>query len=388
MIPCGPDAVGLELGQSILDVSGRVLLRSGVRLTSGHVRSLCAFGYAQILVRDDQDDDLVVSETIREETREIATMALHRVVSQVGHGDRLAVAELRHSVEHILADIAANRTLLVHLRSLRSLSESMLTHGVNVAVLSLVIARELYMDPVDMRSLGVGALLHDIGKVYYHRPGQTPEAGAGGGAQAVERHTIDGFELLRRQHAVDLRAAHVAYQHHERLDGSGFPRGLKGQAIHEWARMVAVADLYDNLTGDPTAGGSVEPKEAVARLVRMAGLGRLDARFVSLLANRLALYPLGSIIESESGQVGVVVGYERFGGGSVPRVRLVGDRDRASAGSGEVLMTGQSAERTIRRTLPDYPPRLPAADVGCAAGPGPSGAGAPRLPATEVLERR
>src|SRR5690606_17963818 len=114
---------------------------------------------------------------------------------------------------------------------------------------SLAIGLKLGYSEAQLEGLGIGAILHDIGKVaipleILNKKGKLSEEEY----TLVKEHTTNGFEILRKIEELPLLAAHCAYQHHERLDGSGYPRGLKGDDIHPYAKLLAVTDVFDALT--------------------------------------------------------------------------------------------------------------------------------------------
>src|SRR5690606_21216738 len=141
----------------------------------------------------------------------------------------------------------------------------------------------------------------------------------------VKKHPEYGFEVLRTIFEINLLSAHVAYQHHERLDGSGYPRGLKGDEIHLWARLTAVADVYDALTADRPYRKALRPDQAL-KLLREDAPHRLDERAVYYLIRHLAVYPEGTIVRLNNGHIGIVV--RQTADPAKPVVRVIADTER------------------------------------------------------------
>src|SRR5690606_1819289 len=103
----------------------------------------------------------------------------------------------------------------------------------------------------EVEALGVGALLHDIGKIFIppsilNKPSHLTDEEF----EIVKAHTEYGYDLLRKQHQFPMVVAHCAYQHHERIDGSGYPRGLKNYEIHKFGKIIGVADVFDAMTSN------------------------------------------------------------------------------------------------------------------------------------------
>lgn len=355
IIPINEQVIGKVLGHTVYDRAGRVLLRAGVELTERYVRQLRQRGYLSVAIDDPLAPDAVPIEVLQEETRKTATAAVERSFTE-GKAEKIAIPVVERVIDEILNDMTVNPDLAYNVTALRSLEEGVFVHSVNVAVFSLILATSLGLERSVLRRLGSGALLHDIGKIYFmdlvNKQGRlTAQEFA-----KIQQHTTEGYDLLRHQAGIDLLAAHVAYQHHERLDGSGYPRGLRGDDIHLWARLVAVADIYDTVTADRTYGVGTSPHAAMDELAQMAAAGKVEPRFVRHLSHRLAAYPEGSILLLETGELAVVVG--QTDDGQTPRVRVLTDANLDLVEPTERIADRSGPETTIRTVLQDYPLRV------------------------------
>jgi HD-GYP domain-containing protein (c-di-GMP phosphodiesterase class II) len=168
---------------------------------------------------------------------------------------------------------------------------------------------------------------------------------------------VEGYRLLRDQRGVHLFSAHIALQHHERLDGSGYPRGMRGKDIHLWSQIVSVADTFDTMTGVQAGHGGLPPHEAMAQLALQAEAGRLEARYVRHLILRLAAFPEGSILLLETGEVAVVIAQTGLGG-QHPVVRVMSDARLHLVDPVERSLDGSAPETSVRSVLTDYPALL------------------------------
>jgi len=137
-------------------------------------------------------------------------------------------------------------------------------------------------------------------------------------------HTEKGYQILRRYVDIPLLSAHVAFQHHERWDGKGYPRRLSGTNITEYARVVAVANFYDNLVTDFPSRPGYEVNQAVTLIKRLAGIF-FDPRIASVVVSHIASYPVGSLVLLNTGDIGIVVKVNADAPHR-PRVRLLFDR--------------------------------------------------------------
>jgi len=355
--PLTERVIGERLGHAIFDRRGRVLLAAGVEITSHYVEVLRRRGYLSVPLHDPLAPDAVPADVIRNEVRIGATAAMRSALRQAGDGGLVATEHLLKVVDQIMADTSENPDLAYNVACLRSLRDGVFFHSVNVCVYSLIIAAPLALDRPELRDLGIGALLHDIGKIYYldlvNKQGPLePDEQA-----TIQRHAQEGFDLLRRQRGLSLLSAHMAFQHHERLDGSGYPRGLRGDQIHLWAQAVSVADVYDTITADRTYGKGLPPHAAMAAVRALADAGQLSPQFVRQLMLRVAAYPEGTILVLQSGEIAVVVA-QSTGGSDRPRIRIVADAKLRLVPSEERLVDPRVPETAVRAVLPDYPSRL------------------------------
>lgn len=342
--------LGERLGHDVRDAQGRVLLRAGTKLTEPYIDLLRRRGFRSVPVDDPLLPDAVPEEVLLQTTRSAAQAAVGKCLTLQNAGDGTFAAAAAEAVEQILSDVFARPRLLYHVASLRSVHEDILVHSVNVCVYSVILAPTLGLARHAIRDLGIGALLHDIGKVYHMdlvgKPGRLTREEF----ERMQGHAADGFDLLREDPELNLLSAHVALQHHERLDGSGYPRGLRANEIHPWAKIVAVADVYDALTGDRTYGSAQTPVAALAEIRQMAQEGKLDACIVSHMAFRLSVFPAGTILLLTNRELAVVVG-EATPESRRLRVRMVTDADWNLVSASERMVGGD----TVRAVLRAYP---------------------------------
>jgi putative nucleotidyltransferase with HDIG domain len=238
---------------------------------------------------------------------------------------------------------------VLELSALRNVSDYTYAHSVHVCVYSVLIGQSLGLHGSDLRHLGVGALLHDVGKVLCADLCNRPDALGPEDWARIRQHPIDGFEMLRQHRDLHLFVAHVAYQHHERLDGSGYPRGLREGKILPFARIVAVADVYDAMTADRPHASAQAPQDAASALLE--GAGRLfDREAVRAFLQRLAMYATGTPVLLADGTVAVVA--RQGASPAEPVVRLLGRGGAAFGAQEEVPATGEHA---IAQILPQWP---------------------------------
>ncbi len=367
------EAQGYRLAQAVADGNGRTLVAADAPLTGGLCDALVRRGFLHVLVKDGIADDVAPADALLPQTRSLALRTARRALDEVRVGEDLPLEAMRSAVEAILADLCNARDAVLEFSTLRSVSGYTYTHSVNVCVYSLLLARALGYAWSDLRLVGIGALLHDVGKLccadLCAKEGPlTPDEWV-----RMREHPVYGFEMLRQHRELHLFVAHIAFQHHERLDGSGYPRGISGDEILPCARVVAVADIYDAVSAHRPYAPARSPAEAMAEVVRMAGSG-LDPNVVRAFVGRMAIYPSGTLVLLSDGCIGVVTGQ-----GTSPQTPLV--RRLGWADGREILAEDTAvpvnAPLRVARTLARLPPWLeaglrarPSEEAG--AGPAPS----------------
>ncbi|WP_019121979.1 HD-GYP domain-containing protein [Brevibacillus massiliensis] len=305
---------GMKLGRTVFTEDGKVLLGTGMVLNERLIQGLEKAGVDSIYIDDPRTADIEIEDVIRPETRQAAVEVVQKTIKQIQNTNRLArrisVKDMGmhfQQVFHaILDDLMGSEEIVVHLANISSRSSAMYHHAVNVSVLATAVGMSLGYNRKQLTELGIGAMLHDIGKIDLpkelldKRERWTPEE-----FEISKQHTRYGFDILRKQHDLSLLSAHVALSHHERLDGSGYPQGLKGDQIHEYAQITAICDVYDSLTTPRPWRRRYMPQDALEYLQGSGG-HLFEHHLVSAFCRHIAIFPLGSSIVLNTGEAGVV----------------------------------------------------------------------------------
>jgi putative nucleotidyltransferase with HDIG domain len=182
---------------------------------------------------------------------------------------------------------------------MRESDNELLSHSVNVAIYSVTLGRALGLPDEGLATLGLSALLHDVGKTAFdiHDPEQAE--------MVASLHSQVGADMLSRADHDDPAPMLVAYEHHMYLDGSGVPPRAEGYVAHPFSRMIAIADRYENLTNPRDPAEALTPDQAVLQVLREAGT-RLDPLFARLFSGALGVFPVGCMVRLSDDTVGVV----------------------------------------------------------------------------------
>ncbi len=298
---------GMKVGRTIYSANNKVLLAAGMVLTEHYIERLRELGIMSLYIADEKLGKVEVDDVISEHTRREALAVTREVMSSIKAGGQLDAKKVSKVINDMIDEILANPNLVVSLVEIRAMNDYTFGHSVNVAVLALIMGMALGYDQLSLKNLATGALLHDVGKTLIpeellHKvsPAEHEES------SEITQHTTLGFEILRKIEGVSLLSAHVALQHHERMNGGGYPRGLKGEEIHEFARIVAIADVYDGMTTDTPQRPRYVPHHALEYIFLHAGT-LFDSRLVKVFAGSIAFFPVGSLVLLNTGEKGVVI---------------------------------------------------------------------------------
>lgn len=324
----------------------------GTALTPAHVTSLLRHGYATVMVENELLPGIEVPEVVCEETRAKTLQSLSDAVQRIHLGREIEARPLQRAVESILEEVTENMDLAFSLSVVRGADEYTFHHSLDVCVYAILLGRARGYSFDDLLRLGVGALLHDLGKVQMVDLVQKKGSLTAEEWERMKEHPRIGYDLLRANFEISLLSAHVAFQHHEKWDGTGYPRGLQGAGIHEFGLIAAVADIWSALTADRPYRFGLDPLEAAEQLLGMAGK-HLEAGLVNNLLSRVARYPTGSIVLLEDLRVGVVTAQEAESP-ERPQVTIVANRNGILARYQNLMLVEQPDVR-IKRILPDWP---------------------------------
>jgi putative nucleotidyltransferase with HDIG domain len=195
--------------------------------------------------------------------------------------------------------------LAIHVMGDTAGNEELYFHSLNVTMLAMMIAREVNLPPEVANLLGLGALLHDIGRKNIPDKILTkPEAYTTAEQNLYEMHAQYGAEMAQRLQCMPAVAA-VIHDHHELFDGSGYPRKLKGEGIGVLARIVAIANYYDELCNPFNVAHALTPHEALSMMFAKHR-PKFDPRLLQMFIRCLGVYPPGTVVQLSNGMTGMV----------------------------------------------------------------------------------
>lgn len=240
---------------------------------------------------------------IREEAREWVDAFL----ADASAGRPLDIEGARRTTRDLLDTILVDSNASLWLTNLRSRQEYAAIHCINVCVLSLVFGRHLGMSTEQLEETGMGALVLDVGKQQLpnhvlNKPGPLADAEV----STAREHAVAGYRMLKDSPVFPRKALEIVRYHHERVDGSGYPDGLTGEFLEQPVRVVGLCDAYDAMTSERPYQSAISGYKAITRLYRTAGAS-FGQRLVEEFINCLGIYPVGSLVELNTGARGLVL---------------------------------------------------------------------------------
>jgi len=304
---------GMKVGHAIYNSNGEILLNSHVVLKKSYIDSLIKMGIPAIYIIDESLPEFYVEDIIDEKTRVDTIRLTKHILKDTDFAksplSKTQILEVRNSIVDIIDQLLEKQHLMVNIVDIRSFDDYLFGHSVNVCVLSLITGISLGYNKAKLMLLGMGALMHDIGKTLLpakllNKPGTlTAEE-----FNIVKQHSELGYTILSNyQPHISKVSALIALQHHERFNGEGYPRGLCGfkSEIHEYSQITGIADVYDAMTADRVYRKAHPPHEAYEML---AGSGNFffDYKIVSSFLSNIAAYPAGSLVRLSTNEIALV----------------------------------------------------------------------------------
>ncbi|WP_458526106.1 HD-GYP domain-containing protein [Onishia taeanensis] len=270
------------------------------------------------------------------------------------------IPQVKETVQHFAKSIIANPNALLWLTRIKHKNEYTAEHCLNVGVLAMIFAQHLGHSQARIEELGLAGMLHDVGKMrvdpaILEKPGKLTEDEY----EQIKAHVLEGYAMLADDPDLPDEVKTASRDHHERINGQGYPYGKTGDELGEAAKIIAIIDAYDAITSDRVYSVARPPDEAL-RILYQARNQHFDEALVISFIECIGIYPPGAIVELNNGMIGIVISKEpaqRLR----PRIRILLDEHKTPI-----------AEMTVdlsREELPDDSPLK----IRCVLPPGSHG---------------
>lgn len=308
----------MQLAKPIYDAKRRILLAAGRHIHPKFIDRLKGMNITHMFVEDHVSRGITLDELIDMPTWMDVIEAAKNAYEAVKLNKPIDIIAVQKAVGRLVLEVEKRPVIVLVPTSTINDELKPYAHSVNVALLSLQVGRRLMINQIQLKDLAIGALLHDIGKVK-----TTKE----------EDHPKVGFEIIRNIREFNLLIAHVAFQHHEALNGSGYPRGVTGNDFHQFAQICGVVNMYENMISEQ----NVQPNEAMERIMVTSG-EKYDTKIVHALVQGVPAYPPGTKVKLSTGENAIVIRIESHM--QRPVVRTIDDKEISLEDNPTVMING------------------------------------------------
>ncbi len=309
---------GMELARTILNDDMVVVLSENTLLTKAHITRLEFLNVPYVYVKDEYELSPNYQNVMAMFNRSNAFAAQYReVVHEVNDiftstlkDDKVPAEKTKELVKEDLMPMSKQSGAIDYLYELNHMADDVYNHSIRVSILAGVIGKWLLMPSRQVTDLITAGFLHDIGKVHFPERLQNRQVETlkGEDFETYLQHTYDGYKILATSPELSEGIKLAALQHHEALDGSGIPDGLSGDKIHQFSRIIAIADLYDNITTEREGFVRQTPFAAIAKITELM-YSKLDPEICVVILKRIKDAFLGSTVVLNNGLTGTILRY-------------------------------------------------------------------------------
>ena len=316
---------GMKIDQVVVDRMGRNLIERGAPLDEYIIESLIKLGVMSVYIQDGEydpeDPDKVLSPLAAEKVAKLRTADRTKVTlsdsvkKQVSEGiafmyNNTDSKEFAHATDsiagHLMNAINENDAIAIDISALKTSDEYTFKHSVDVATISMIVAKQLGMSQQQIYDIGVSGLLHDIGKTkipleILNKPGKLDEKEF----DTMKQHSVFGYRMVKDRPEFNNAISMGVLQHHEKINGSGYPLGFNEDKITDYAKILTVADIYDALVTERPYKSAYSQRDAVEMIMSMTA--ELDIKAMRAFLESMILYPVDSLVMLSNGEKARVV---------------------------------------------------------------------------------
>ncbi len=299
---------GEVLGKSIFTFDGRILLKEGTKLNRLYINKIKDMGVYYIYVRDSILGDVDVNDSSLVELKQSAMGCVSNIMKNTSViKDRKGAMDVIKTIEELINYIAENADINKSLYEIQTQSNERYIHSMEVCIRSVFLGQALGLKKDQLKELGVAAILHDIGmtkisaKVLEKHGSYTPEE-----QLLIREHPYKGYQILKQNIRIPESVLNAVLQHHERVDGKGYPNGLTGDQICKYAKIISVCDMYDLVTNNDNYKKTFRPHDAYELIIGGSSC-IFDEEVVLAFRRIFSVYPLGCCVKLSNDIEGYVV---------------------------------------------------------------------------------
>jgi len=248
------------------------------------------------------DHEMTKASKLYHEAKELQ----QQIIDDLTQEKTIKIKNVQESTDAIVDSIFRNQDALSCMSRLRLKNDYLVEHALNVSILMTIFCKYLNIEKALIEQIALGAFLHDIGKVLVsddilNKSGKYTK----NEFEEMKKHVSLGIKVLEDTPDISHVVMSMVKEHHERLDGQGYPHQLKGEAISKYGRMIAIVDSYDAMTAERIYKSSMHPIQAFKNLMKEAP-DSYDKELVEQFVQCLGLYPVGTLVKLNSGKLGLI----------------------------------------------------------------------------------
>lgn len=297
-----PDMV---LGRTV-SYGNSILIRAGMKGLNHFSKKLSELGINYLYVEDKLSKDIDIEDVVSENTRFKCKTALVDIMEKMNKEFTVDSRLVTNLVESLMEDILNHSKTLLSLSAIDYTDESTLNHSINTTIYAICLGMEWGYNQQELLELAEGTVLHDLGKTVIKKsiltkPGHLDKVEF----DHMKKHSSLGYDLLKKVPGLSERSKQIALYHHERMDGSGYPKCIIGAEIPEFARITAIVDVFEALTAERCYHKALSPYQATEILIADSA-DKLDLEMTGKFLQNIAIYPNGTHVYLSDGTQGIV----------------------------------------------------------------------------------
>ena len=299
---------GMVVNKDVDDLkSGAVLVKNGTVLNRRLILLMKNLGIRRV---ETLDEEIFLKEHPEERliiNFEVLSDKAEKVFSNIKYGKKIMISEISEEMDMLIVELIKNNNILGRLRELEERDDYTFNHSMNVCMLSTMVGKWLGYNQVELKQLSLAGLFHDIGKLrisddIINKPGKLTEEEF----EIIKKHPIYGYNCINEAVGISKNVALGVLQHHEREDGQGYPYGVSGDKIHEFAKVIGICDIYDAMTSDRVYKKKESPFY-VAEHLDEGSFKNLDPKITRMFLDNISKFYVGNVVKLSNGEVGEIV---------------------------------------------------------------------------------
>lgn len=319
----------MYLSKPLISADGKILLHEGIVIKERYINYLRNQGFTSLFVGDqkDQENAAVAEDFYSSKYRQEAIGDAREVINHFHVGKGINLDSVKNIVSEWINELEEKPENMINILDIRRKEGYMFSHAVNTCILSLMTGIAMGYNDQQLDELGLAAMLHDVGKIKFSKnvAKQFSNWLSKKEKEEYRRHPFYSLEILRENHTMSPNVLNACFQHHERWNGSGYPMGLAGEAISEYAQIISIADVYERLIAGMPHRLPTPVYYATAILNKAAG-EYFNPAIIEKFNQNVAIYPIGKTVRLNNQQIGVILGVD-INNKAVPIVRITSEQE-------------------------------------------------------------